>query len=139
MPTEAKIKTPNYSPELVKAIVADYNDGNGLSVKELAAKYSNFNGDGKIRNERSIRSKLVFEKVYKAGATAPTSSNPKNDGPSKKELIAVLRATNLFDEKALTGLESATKSAIEAVIGIVPKKAGDTDEQVADEQVANAA
>lgn len=130
MPNEAKVKIPNYPADMLAALIADYNGGKGLNVDELAVKYSNWNGKGKVLNGRSVRSKLVFEKVYVPAETV--ASKPlKDEGPSKKELIEVLRKMEIFDEDALNGLGSATKSAIAAVIDAVTPTGEVSDEQVA--------
>ena len=73
-------KAPNYSPELTDAIVTDYLAGK--PVEDIA--------DAIGKSVRSVRSKLVREGVYVA-QEKPTGSK-RDNGPTKKELFADLRA-----------------------------------------------
>ncbi len=98
------IKAPNYTPELVNAIKADYDGGKGLTTKELAVEYD--------RPEKSIRGKLVHEKVY-VPVEKPIKTFVDN-GPSKKELLADLEKFG-FSEDAIKGLGNATKTALQEV------------------------
>tara|TARA_Y100001938_G_scaffold72750_1_gene100912 strand:+ start:88 stop:483 length:396 start_codon:yes stop_codon:yes gene_type:complete len=73
-------KAPNYSPELTDAIVADYQAGK--PVEDIA--------DAIGKSVRSVRSKLVREGVYVA-QEKPKGAK-RDNGPTKKELFADLRA-----------------------------------------------
>jgi hypothetical protein len=98
-------KAPNYTPELVEQIVADYAGGTGLSVKDIAVKYN--------RSVRSITGKLVNLGVY-VKAETPVKENV-DTGPSKKDYLAVLESLG-FSGPGLDGLKNATKPALAEVI-----------------------
>lgn len=103
--TEAKTKV-NYTDEMVELILNMYAElGNeGLDRISIAVG----------KPVRSIRSKLVREGVYVA--TPKGVKAPKEDGPTKKELLAQLAP--VFSAEVLDGLMPATKVAIAAVIEI---------------------
>jgi transposase len=102
---EKSEKALNYSPELVAQIVADYDGGNGLSIKEIAAKYN--------RSTRSITGKLVNLGKYVKPEVVEKA--PADTGPTKKEYLEVLKGLD-FSEIALDGLKGATKPALAEVI-----------------------
>jgi len=92
----------NYSPKDTIAIVSAYTDvGKGVTetdyekratiVKQLAQDYG--------KSERSIRSKLVTQKVYIARETASKVTGEK---PEKKEVIAQ-RVADAFGEIEIAG------------------------------------
>lgn len=98
-------KAPNYTPELVEQIVADYDGGNGMSVKDIAVKYN--------RSVRSVTGKLVNLGVY-VKAEVPVKAHV-DTGPSKKDYLAVLEGLG-FSGTGLDGLKNATKPALAEVI-----------------------
>ena len=92
------MKTPNYTLAQVDQIINSYEAGE--SVEAIA--------DTIGKSVRSVRSKLVREGVYQP---VIKSSTKKVLGPTKKELLRVLE-THID----VTGLEGATKEAIENLI-----------------------
>ena len=93
-------KAVNYSPELTRSIVADYQAG--VSVEDIASQIE--------KSVRSVRSKLVREGVY---VSQPKVSARKSDEPTKKELLNELETVYPFDVNGLTG---ATKDAIKDLL-----------------------
>ena len=72
-------KAPNYTDDMVMAITASYEAG--TPVEDIAEAIG--------KSKRSVISKLVREGVYVA-AEKPLSK--RDNGPTKKELFADLRA-----------------------------------------------
>ena len=92
------MKTPNYTVAQVDKIINSYEAGESVeSIAEAIGK-----------SVRSVRSKLVREGVYVA---KEKTTSKKVLGPTKKELLRVLE-THID----VTGLEGATKEAIENLI-----------------------
>ena len=92
------MKTPNYTLAQVDQIINSYESGESVeSIAEAIGK-----------SVRSVRSKLVREGVYVA---KEKTTSKKVLGPTKKELLRVLE-THID----VTGLEGATKEAIENLI-----------------------
>lgn len=105
MAAERKVKAPNYSDEQIRTLIADYEAGK--TVEEIA--------DAMGRAVKSVRAKLVQLKVYVAPEKAPAVA--KDDGPTKKELLATL--AELMPEvpiDTIDGLQNATKAALNALI-----------------------
>jgi len=96
-------KKPNYTPELTEKVKNDY--AAGVTIEAIA--------EATGKTVKSIRAKLVREGVYVA-AEKPVKT-AKDEGPTKKELLAELSATG-FD---VAGFEGATKEAIKRVISLV--------------------
>lgn len=86
----------NYTAELTEQIVMQYQEG--VAVETIAEAIG--------KSVRSVRSKLVREGVY---VKAEAATKPKQEGPTKKELLRNLEATTGFSAE---GLEGATKAAI---------------------------
>ena len=105
----AKVKAPNYTPELVAKIVADYDGGKGMTVAAIAAKYD--------RAPKSIQGKLVYEKVYVV-QDKPVKTFA-DQGPAKKVLIEKLRELGL-SQTTLDGLNNATKPALQELLERIP-------------------
>jgi len=99
------MKAVNYSVEQVDVIKSQYAQVGNAGLADIAQAVG--------KSVKSVRAKLVREGVYVAEIKAPKQA--KDEGPSKKELLATLEAKG-FD---VTGLEGATKVAIERVIAIV--------------------
>ena len=66
------------------------------------------------KTPRSVIGKLVSMSIYQA----PEKKVVKDEGPTKKELLASLRQTG-FDD---AGLEGATKEAISRVLNVVKQE-----------------
>lgn len=114
---DAKTKV-NYTDEMVQTILDMYAELGNAGMEQIAQAIG--------RPVRSVRSKLVREGVYVATPKAPKVE--RDEGPTKKELIAQLEGT--FPEEVLTGLMPATKAAIQAVISLANRA---VDEQPEDE------
>jgi hypothetical protein len=107
--TATAAKTPNYTPEMVSTITAMYNE---LHPEQGNACLETI-GEAVNRSVKSIRAKLVLEKVYVPTPKVITAS--KDDGPSKKELL-----NDLSDAGFNTnGLSGATKDAITRILSLV--------------------
>lgn len=103
--TEAKTKV-NYTDEMVQTILDMYAELGNDGMEQIAQAVH--------KPVRSVRSKLVREGVYVATPKAPKAV--KDDGPTKKELLAEL--AQVFPGDVLDGLMPATKAAIQAIIGL---------------------
>jgi len=97
-------KTINYSVEMTDKIVSDYQ--NGTEISEIA--------DAIGKSVRSVRSKLVREKVYIP--QEKTSRSKKFQEPTKKELLNVLEEKVSFPVIVFMG---ATKESIQDLIDFV--------------------
>ena len=115
--TEAKTKV-NYTEEMVQTILDMYAELGNEGIEQIAAAVQ--------RPVRSVRSKLVREGVYVA--TPKSAKAPREEGPTKKELLAQL--DGVFPSDVLDGLMPATKAAIQAVISLANRA---VDEQPEDE------
>jgi len=102
MARETKAKTPNYTEELTAAIVDRYTAGE--SVEDIAESIG--------KPVRSVRAKLVREGVYVAQEKPKAA--PKDEGPSKKELLRSLES--LAPHFPIDGFVNATKEALTALI-----------------------
>jgi hypothetical protein len=102
-------KNVNYSPELTKEIVADYEAGtNADERKEIVENLSAKHG----KSVRSIRQKLVREGVYiKPEYVAKTGKDVERKSDIVQSLAGIFNVT----EDQLGGLEKATKPALELV------------------------
>lgn len=97
-------KTINYSVEMTDKIISDYQ--NGIEISEIA--------DAIGKSVRSVRSKLVREKVYIP--QEKTSRSKKVQEPTKKELLNVLEEKVSFP---VVGFMGATKESIQDLIDFV--------------------
>lgn len=101
------MKQPNYSSSMTAQIIEDYN--NGTEISEIATSIG--------KSVRSVRSKLVREKVYIP--QEKTSRSKKSNEPTKKELLNTLDELVSF---STTGLMGATKESILDLINAFEKK-----------------
>jgi len=97
-------KIVNYSVEMTDKIISDYQ--NGIEISEIA--------DAIGKSVRSVRSKLVREKVYIP--QEKTSRSNKVQEPTKKELLNVLEEKVSFP---VIGFMGATKESIQDLIDFV--------------------
>lgn len=105
--TEAT-RTPNYTDEMVDAMVADYQDN---PTKDTVAKLSEeFN-----KSTRSIVAKLVREGVYKAQPRTTKTGTPV---VRKAEIVAEL-LTELGVSEGLASLEKASKADLQNLLALV--------------------
>ena len=95
----------NYTDDMVATATKMYNELGNDGMDAIAEAIG--------RNVRSVRSKLVREGVYVA--TVKEVKEPKDTGPTKKELLNTLETLVSFD---VTGLTGATKQAIQSVIDL---------------------
>jgi len=96
----------------------NYSDADVVKLKELYAEKGN-SGLDEIAKEfgksvPSVRAKLVREGVYVKPEAAKTGTK-RNDGPSKKELLAKLSGITGSKHE---GLDAATKGAIQELIDL---------------------
>lgn len=101
----ATAKTPNYTEAMTETLIAEYAEGKGKSVEDLAEMLN--------RSVRSVRSKLVREGVYIVPEKPVKAA--KVEGPTKKELLNELEPLVDF---SVDGLMGATKEAIASVIAL---------------------
>ena len=94
---ETAAKAVNYSSELTAKVIADYQ--NGIELDAIADEIG--------KSVRSVRSKLVREKVYIAKPKTPSSVT--REGPTKKELLNKLEDIAPFE---VNGFMGATKTAL---------------------------
>ena len=94
----------NYTEEMVATITTQYQAG--VDIEQIAEAVG--------RSVRSVRSKLVREQVYVA--PEKPAAKPRDEGPTKKEMLNELETLGAF---STTGLEGATKAAIQAIIDFV--------------------
>lgn len=100
-----------------KAKKVNYSDAEVAKLREMYAELGN-EGLDKIaeaigKTVRSVRAKLVRDGLYVA--PEKSAKAPKEDGPSKKELLLELEAKG-FDPH---GFEGATKDAIKRIISLI--------------------
>ena len=96
---------PNYSPELVAKITADYESGTDI---EQISKDSG-------KSVRSLRAKLSQLGVYKTASKNPT----KSGGVTREKIVRVLEETLNLTEDSLSSLESAKKGELEMLLQAV--------------------
>lgn len=110
-------KAPKYSPELVAAILADYDGGKGLTAKQIA--------ENRNLAVRSVIGKLVNLGVYVKAEVAPKTF--VDNGPTKKETMKRFEALGLSEE-VRKGLENATKNSLQVIAEMLEAaKASDSD------------
>lgn len=93
----------NYTDKMVTQLLSLYSELGNEGIPEIAVTMG--------KTERSIRAKLVCEKVYKA---IPKGSI-RQDGASKKELLREIEKYGLQVE----GFEGATKIALNRLLSFV--------------------
>ncbi len=105
-------RTPNYTDEMVNAMVADYVDSpNTDTVAKLASEFN--------KSTRSIVAKLVREGVYVAKPRVTKTGAPV---VRKSELVAQIQG---YLGVEVPTLEKASKADLEMVLsGIEDKMAG---------------
>lgn len=103
--TTKPAKAPNYTPAMVEQMLAMYAELGNDGLDQIAAAVG--------RTKRSVISKLVREGVYVATVKAP--AQPRDNGPTKKEMLRELESLSFNPE----GLDNATKSAIQRLIDFV--------------------
>ena len=100
-----------------KAKKVNYSDADVVKLRDMYAQLGNGGLDAIAKDlgksVRSVRAKLVRDGLYVA--PEKSAKAPKEDGPSKKELLMELE-TKGFDP---SGFEGATKDAIKRVISLV--------------------
>lgn len=102
-------KTVNYTQEDTNKLIALYDELGNDKMDEIAKEMG--------KSIPSVRSKLVREGVYVP--QDKTVKAKKIDGPSKKDLLAELRALTGGEHDGLMG---ATKAAIQEIIDLLPKE-----------------
>jgi hypothetical protein len=107
---DTKVKTANYTAEMVDQIVALYEQLGNDGMEQIAQTVG--------KPVRSVRSKLVREGVYVASPAKPKAA--KVEGPTKKEMLIALEAIAPFP---VDGLMGATKEAIADITAFVSAKA----------------
>lgn len=109
----------NYTDEMVATITTQYQAG--VDIELIAEAVG--------RSVRSVRSKLVREQVY----VAPDKpvAKPRDEGPTKKEM---LRELEEIAEFSTAGLEGATKAAIQAIIDFVKNDEIEAEETELDQE-----
>ena len=103
-------RTPNYTDEMVEAMVADYQAN---PTKDTVAKLaSEFN-----KSTRSIVAKLVREGVYKAQPRTTKTGAPV---VRKSEIVAEISATELGANLRLYHtLEKASKADLQNLLALI--------------------
>ena len=107
---DTKVKTANYTAEMVDQIVALYEQLGNDGMEQIAQTVG--------KPVRSVRSKLVREGVYVASPAKPKAE--KVESPTKKEMLIALEAIAPFP---VDGLMGATKEAIADITAFVSSKA----------------
>jgi dUTPase len=100
------MKTPNYTEEMVTQLHALYAEQGNAGMDAIAETMG--------KTVRSVRAKLVRDGVYVAPEKGTTAV--KKDGPSKKEMLAGIRALDVID---VDGFDGATKPAIAVLESLV--------------------
>lgn len=98
-------KAPNYTEAMVERLLEVYATFGNAGLETIAEELG--------KTKRSVISKLVREGVYVAPQKA--AAQPKDEGPSKKEMLIELESLSFSVE----GLEGATKAAIARLIEYV--------------------
>ena len=101
-------RTPNYTDEMVDAMVADYQaNPNKDTVAALAREFN--------KSTRSIVAKLVREGVYVAQPRVTKTGAPV---VRKSELVASLKV-ELGSSEDLASLEKASKADLQTLLALV--------------------
>jgi len=101
-------RTPNYTEEMVNAMVADYQDN---PTKDTVAKLaSEFN-----KSTRSIVAKLVREGVYVATPRVTKTGTPV---VRKAEIVAEIQ-TELGAQGGFPTLEKASKADLQNLLALI--------------------
>ena len=105
--TEVK-RTPNYTDEMVDAMVADYQDApNKDTVARLAKEFN--------KSTRSIVAKLVREGVYVAQPRVTKTGAPV---VRKAEIVAEIQ-TELGATAGFPSLEKASKADLQNLLALI--------------------
>ena len=102
-------KTVNYTDAQIAEMSEMYAELGNEGLDQIAEKLG--------KTVRSVRSKLVREGLYVA--TPKAAKAPKDNGPTKKELLNDLEAIVGFD---VTPLQGATKEGIQRLIDFAQSK-----------------
>jgi phosphosulfolactate synthase (CoM biosynthesis protein A) len=105
----------NYTESAVERLLELYTNLGNDGIDAIAAELS--------KPRRSVIAKLVREGVYVAPVKAVKAA--KDEGPTKKELLAELRELVDFD---VDGLTPATKDAIQAVLTLAQNVVSATEQ-----------
>jgi len=101
-------RTPNYTEEMVNAMVADYQDN---PTKDTVAKLSAEFG----KTTRSIVAKLVREGVYVAAPRVTKTGTPV---VRKAEIVAEIQ-TELGAQGGFPTLEKASKADLQNLLALI--------------------
>jgi hypothetical protein len=93
----------NYTPEMLDTLYSMYEKLGNEGIEEIARTIG--------KTEKSIRSKLVREGLYKPSEKSKVKAN----GPSKKELLREIEKHG-FDPE---GFEGATKVALNRLLNVI--------------------
>lgn len=104
----------NYTAETTEALIAAYQAAHAERGNDCLVELAETFG----KTVKSVRGKLIAEKVYVANPVA--NKTPKADtGPSKKDLLAELaRVTGLNEEVVFNGLSGVRKEVLEQLIAV---------------------
>lgn len=102
-------KTVNYTDAQIAQMLEMYAEHGNEGLEDIATALG--------KTVRSVRSKLVREGAYVASPKA--TKTPKDNGPTKKELLNDLEAIVGFD---VTPLQGATKEGIMRLIDFAQSK-----------------
>ena len=101
-------RTPNYTDEMVNAMVADYQDNPSKdTVAKLASEFN--------KSTRSIVAKLVREGVYVATARVTKTGTPV---VRKAEIVAEIQ-TELGAQEGFPTLEKASKADLQNLLTLI--------------------
>ena len=92
-------KAPKWTDETVQVLRDGYEAGNAESVTRLA--------DATSKSPREVIGKLVHLGIYVIPEKA--AKQPKDEGPTKAEILEAIQETGNFNTK---GFEGATKAAL---------------------------
>lgn len=102
-------KKVNYSDEMVATITRMYEELGNAGLETIAEAVN--------RPIKSVRAKLVNLRVYQA--SEKPAKVARDDGPTKKELVARIGELTGFNADTLDGLMPANKDALNRIIAFV--------------------
>jgi hypothetical protein len=118
-------KTPNYTESQVLDMSRKYSaNPSSATVDELAKSLG--------RTRRSVIAKLTHLGIYQKEAVQPKTL--KDEGPTKKDLLAQLEAAD--PAFPIAGITPATKDAIAATLAIVLAARESADEAESEAEAA---
>lgn len=101
-------KTPNYTPEMVAILEAEAQPITYARAVELADEFG--------KSLQSVIAKVLsLEIAYEGKPKAP--KRPR--GKTKAELVEEIAATLQVEAKTLRGLDKATNTALDALLGVL--------------------